>query len=40
MKNENRKQDELTDIWALGVTFFKILTGRHPFEEEKAEYLL
>ena len=23
---------ELTDLWALGITFFRLITGRYPYE--------
>lgn len=26
--------DEMVDIWALGVTIFKLMTGSTPFESE------
>lgn len=25
----------MTDIWALGITFYQVLTGRTPFDEAK-----
>lgn len=27
---------EMSDLWALGVTFYKLATGKYPFEEAKS----
>ena len=29
-----------TDMWALGTTFYYILTGRHPYEDAKSFFHL
>lgn len=31
--NEENPYGEATDVWALGLTFYCLLTGRHPFED-------
>jgi tetratricopeptide (TPR) repeat protein/TolB-like protein len=33
---QNRAPDARTDIWALGVVFYQVLTGRLPFSSESA----
>lgn len=31
---------EMSDLWALGITFYKLATGKYPFEEADTYYKL
>ena len=35
--DEDEQVDHLTDIWSVGVTFFNLLTGKHPFDPEEKQ---
>lgn len=35
----DRHDERLSDVWALGVTFFEIATGRTPFEQDDEQFL-
>jgi serine/threonine protein kinase len=31
---------EMSDLWALGITFYKLATGKYPFEEANSYHQL
>jgi serine/threonine protein kinase len=34
-KKDRKFRGNMTDVWALGLTLFYMLSGKHPFQEAK-----
>jgi serine/threonine protein kinase len=40
LSKDQEIEGENSDLWALGITFYKLVTGRYPFEEVTSTYKL